>query len=104
MMVNEFKNNGYQIAAFIGIENSPTCSVLWGKHKVNRYGTESPNSVDDKKNKENKVMGIVTEIINEKLRLNGIEMPFLEFPLVIQADSYEKINFWNELKTAVEEK
>jgi hypothetical protein len=44
LMVREFLKNRLRLCCFIGLENSPTCGIHWGRHKVNRYGTESPNS------------------------------------------------------------
>ena len=40
LMVEEFLRNGYRLVAYIGLYNSPTCGIHWGKQKVNSYHTE----------------------------------------------------------------
>ena len=49
-MVSELKNNNNIPLCFIGIQGSPNCSINWGKHKVNKYKTES--IVEDEKSKK----------------------------------------------------
>ena len=65
LMVREFLKNRYRLCCFIGLENSPTCGIHWGRHKVNRYGTESPNP-DEQYGKDPKdpvLRGIMAEIL-----------------------------------------
>ncbi|HOO47029.1 MAG TPA: hypothetical protein PLM29_12410, partial [Deltaproteobacteria bacterium] len=77
LMVREFIKNRYRLCCFIGLENSPTCGIHWGRHKVNRYGTESPNP-DEKPSPDDPVlMGIMAEILTEELGKEGLIVPFL---------------------------
>ena len=39
-MIVELKNNDNTPLCFIGIQGSPTCSIYWGKHKLNKYKTD----------------------------------------------------------------
>ena len=102
LMVREFIRNNYRLACFVGLENSPTCGIHWGKHKVNRYQTESPNLVDKPDPQEPALAGIMAEILTEELGKDGITVPFLEFPALSPADSPQRKNFWVDLKKAVE--
>jgi len=77
LMVEEFLKNGYRLAAYIGLHNSPTCGIHWGKHKVNRYSTESPMPVDSPDPKEPVLMGIMAEILSEKFHALNMDVPFL---------------------------
>lgn len=101
LMVREFIKNGYRLAAFIGLENSPTCGIHWGKHKVNRYQTESPNPVDAPAADDPVLMGIMAEIISEELAKDGIKTPFLEFPVKSAFGSEERNKFWEELDRTI---
>ncbi len=103
LMVNEFVKNGYRLTCFIGLENSPTCGIHWGKHKVNRYNTESPNPIDKSEPSDPKLMGIMAEILSEELHEAGISAPFLEFPTQSPPDSEVRKNFWQELEAAIEQ-
>ena len=40
-MVCALKNNNNTPLCYIGIQGSPNCSIYWGKHKTNKYHTES---------------------------------------------------------------
>ena len=40
-MICELRNNNNTPLCFIGIQGIPNCSINWGKHKVNKYKTES---------------------------------------------------------------
>jgi predicted secreted protein len=102
LMVREFIKNGYRLACFIGLENSPTCGVNWGKHKVNKYQTESPNPIDAPEPGENKLPGIMVEILSEEMAKDGIKAPLLEFPALSPADSDKRKKFWEDLKSTVE--
>ncbi len=102
LMVKEFMKNGYRLCAFVGLQNSPTCGIHWGKHKVNRYQTESPNPVDAPAGDEPVLMGIMAEILKEDLSSEGILTPFLEFPALEPEGSEKVIAFWKQLEELVE--
>ena len=102
LMVNEFIENKYRLACFIGLENSPTCGIHWGKHKVNKYRTESPNPVDDPEPDERVLRGIMAEILSEELDKNNVDVPFLEFPTKSEPGSEKRKKFWEDLQKAVE--
>jgi predicted secreted protein len=102
LMVKEFIRNRYRLCCFIGLENSPTCGIHWGRHKVNRYGTESPNLEDLPGEDEPVLMGIMTEIISEELSREGIRIPFLEFPALSQLGSKKRTGFWEDLEAALD--
>jgi len=101
LMVHEFLYHKYRLVAFLGLENSPTCGINWGKHKKNRYGTESPNPVDYP-NPDNPILkGIMAEIIEEEFKKEGIEVPFIEFPTKSQVGSPQRDKFWEDLEKAM---
>ena len=102
LMVKEFLSQNYRLTCFIGLENSPTCGIHWGKHKVNRYQTESPNPVETPDSKDPVLMGIMAEILSEELSQEGILVPFLEFPTKEPPDSPKRKAFWDDLKRTVE--
>ncbi|MDD5173471.1 MAG: hypothetical protein PHV48_01415 [Candidatus Omnitrophica bacterium] len=102
LMVREFIKNGYRLTCFIGLENSPTCGVKWGKHKVNKHQTESPNPVDSPDPGEPLLKGIMTEILSEELANDKAEIPFLEFPAQSETGSDKRKKFWDELKKTIE--
>ena len=102
LMAREFIKNGYRLTCFIGLENSPTCGIHWGKHKVNRYQTESPNPVDKPGPDEPALMGIMAEILSEELAKDDVGVPFLEFPALSPIDSPQRKKFWDDLHTIVE--
>ena len=101
LMVREFMENKYRLTCFIGLENSPTCGIHWGKHKVNRYMTESPNPLEDADPNDPVLMGIMAEILSEELSADGITVPFLEFPTKEPVGSPKRKQFWNDLEQAV---
>jgi predicted secreted protein len=102
LMVREFIENKYRLTCFIGLENSPTCGIHWGRHKVNRYMTESPNPVDTPGPDDPVLMGIMAEILSEELAEDDIRVPFLEFPTKETPESPKRKQFWKDLKRAVE--
>ena len=102
LMVKEFIKNNYRLTCFLGLENSPTCGVSWGKHKVNRYQTESPNPVDKPEQNEPVLKGIMAEILAEEFAKEKIDVPFLEFPTQSAPDSEARKKFWEELMKVVE--
>lgn len=101
LMVREFIENKYRLTCFIGLENSPTCGIHWGKHKVNKYMTESPNPLEDADPSDPVLMGIMAEILSEELLANGVTVPFLEFPTKEPVGSPKRKQFWNDLEKAV---
>ena len=102
LMVREFIRNNYRLVAFVGLENSPSCGIHWGKHKVNKYQTESPNPVDKPEENEPVLKGIMAEILSEELGRENITAPFLEFPALSAPDSEKRKKFWEDLKKATE--
>ena len=102
LMVKEFLKNNYRLTCFLGLENSPTCGIHWGKHKVNRYQTESPNPVDKPDASDPALAGIMAEILTEELAKENIKVPFLEFPALSPTDSENRKKFWEDLRKAVE--
>lgn len=97
-MIMELKENDNTPLCFIGIEGSPTCSVYWGPHKVNKYKTESIME-DDKVEvkKENSVLGVMTMVLEEMLKDRGIEIPYLEAPVKDNINSERAQNFIKSL-------
>jgi len=102
LMVKEFIKNNYRLTCFLGLENSPTCGIRWGKHKVNRYQTESPNPVDKPDASDPALAGIMAEILTEEFAKENIKIPFLEFPALSPSDSENRKKFWEDLRKAVE--
>jgi predicted secreted protein len=102
LMVREFIKNNYRLTCFLGLENSPTCGIHWGKHKVNRYGTESPNPLEAPAADQPVLMGIMAEILTEELAKENIQVPFLEFPALSPQDSEKRKKFWEEFRKTVE--
>jgi predicted secreted protein len=102
LMVREFIKNNYRLVCFVGLENSPTCGIHWGKHKVNRYQTESPNPVDKPAADEPALMGIMAEILSEELAKEEIKVPFLEFPALSAEGSEQRKKFWDDLRSLVQ--
>ena len=101
LMVKEFLKNNYRLTCFIGLENSPTCGIHWGKHKVNKYNTESPVPLDPPTDEEPVLMGIMAEILMEELSAEGISAPFLELPAKSPAQSDKRKKFWEDLESAL---
>ncbi len=102
LMVKEFIKNRYRLTCYLGLENSPTCGIHWGKHKVNRYQTESPNPVDEPGPKDPVLMGIMAEILSEEFAGMSIKVPFLEFPTRTEPGSPKRERFWQALRSCVE--
>ena len=100
--VKEFIKNNYRLTCFVGLENSPTCGIHWGKHKVNKHQTESPNPVDKPDQNEPTLKGIMAEILSDEFAKEKIEVPFLEFPTQSLPDSEKRKKFWEDLKATVE--
>ncbi|MEW5895833.1 MAG: hypothetical protein AB1650_08805 [Candidatus Omnitrophota bacterium] len=101
LMVKEFIKNNYRLVCFIGLENSPTCGIHWGKHKINRYQTESPNPVDNHDPDEPVLKGIMAEILEEEFTKENLKVPFLEFPTQSEPSSEKRKKFWEVLDQSV---
>ena len=102
LMVREFIKNKYRLTCYIGLENSPTCGIHWGKHKVNRYQTESPVPVETPGPDDPILMGIMAEILSEEVSQENVKVPFLEFPTKEPPGSEKRERFWEDLRRAVE--
>lgn len=95
-MVCELIKNNNTPLCYIGIEGSPTCSIHWGKHKVNKYKTESMmpdlegDPVED-------IYGVMTSVLDEMLQEQGINIPYLEAPVKEKLDSEKNKRFFNNL-------
>lgn len=95
-MVCELKNNNNTPLCYIGIQGSPNCSIKWGKHKTNKYKTES--IIEDEKTKVNcSVYGVMTSILDEMLKENNINIPYFEAPIKESLDSQLTKNFFCDL-------
>lgn len=95
-MVCELKNNKNTPLCYIGIQGSPTCSINWGKHKINRFKTES--IVEDDKSKETTtVYGVMTSILDEMLKENDVNIPYFEAPVKESLDSKLSEKFFDDL-------
>lgn len=95
-MVCELKNNGNTPLCFIGIQGSPTCSIDWGKHKTNRYKTESIEP-DLKAEPEPGIYGVMTEVLEGLLKEKQIDLPFVEAPIKESLQSEKVKGFFNQL-------
>lgn len=95
-MICELKNNGHTLLCFVGIQGSPTCSIKWGKHKCNKYKTESmnedPNVID-----ETNIYGIMTTVLDEMLKERRITIPYIEAPVKEGLNSDKATMFFNIL-------
>ena len=95
-MICELRNNNNTPLCFIGIQVSPNCSINWGKHKVNKYKTES--IIEDEKNKiEVGLYGVMTMVLDEMLKANNIDIPYFEAPVKESIDSDLTKKFFNNL-------
>ena len=95
-MICELKNNSNTPLCYIGIQGSPNCSIYWGKHKVNKYKTES--MMEDTAVKDPKtVLGVMTEVLDEMLREKEISMPYYEAPVKENMRSELAIKFFSDL-------
>ena len=96
-MINELRNNNNTPLCFVGVGGSPTCSIYWGKHKVNKYKTESIMPVEEEDENKEGVYGVMTEVLDEMLREIDIVIPYLEAPLKDGVNSERTKNFFEEL-------
>ncbi len=95
-MICELKNNNNTPLCYIGIQGSPNCSIYWGKHKVNKYKTESMIE-DDTVKSQKTVYGVMTEILDEMLKENEIVMPYFEAPVKESMQSELARKFFSDL-------
>lgn len=95
-MICELKRNGHTPLCFVGIQGSPTCSIHWGKHKCNKYKTESMNE-DPKATNSESIYGVMTTVLDEMLKERQIEMPYLEAPVKESLSSEKANRFFNDL-------
>ena len=101
LMVKEFLRNNYRLTCFLGLENSPTCSIKWGRHKTNKHQMETAEPVEGSDSEESSIRGIMAEILEEELAAENIKVPFLEFPAKSDPDSEKRKEFWLKLQKAV---
>ena len=101
LMVKEFLRNNYRLTCFLGLENSPTCSIKWGRHKTNKHRMETAEPVEGADSEESSIRGIMAEILEEELGGENIKVPFLEFPAKSDPDSEKRKDFWLNLQKAV---
>ena len=98
LMVEELIQNNHHLLAYLGIQGSPTCSIHWGKHKTNKYQTESMIESDSSPNKYPEQLGVLSEILYERLESLHLDIPFLEVPVKEPINSpiyntfFEKLN------------
>lgn len=101
LMIQEFINNGYRLCAVVGLQNSPSCGVRWGTHKRNKYNEESWMESEEESTLIKK--GILMQVLESKFdELNIEEIPMIEFPTSSPLGSKEHIDFWYEIRKAVE--
>lgn len=96
-MICELKNNNNTPLCYIGIQGSPTCSIFWGKHKVNKYKTESimPDLNGDQL--EETTYGVMTQVLDDMLKEANIIIPYLELPVKENINSEQSKIFFNSL-------
>lgn len=104
-MITELYENDNTPFCFIGIEGSPTCSIRWGKHKQNKYKTESILPVEEDEEvekykteeKSENVQGVMTGVLEEMLKERGINFPFVEAPVKDNIHSDKVLQFFSKL-------
>lgn len=94
-MVCELRNNNNTPLCYIGIQGSPNCCINWGKHKTNKYKTES--MIEENDNKEAGIYGVMTQILDEMLKENNIKIPYFEAPVKESIDSNLTKKFFSDL-------
>ncbi len=102
-MVCELRNNANTPLCYIGIQGSPNCSIYWGKHKQNKYKTES--MMEDEKAEVGtraSLYGVMTEVLDEMLREQGIQIPYFEAPVKESMTSHQTIQFFEDLDNLLE--
>lgn len=97
-MIVELRNNSNTPLAYIGVQGSPTCSIFWGKHKINKYKTESMTEDLSDDGSSETSFGVMTEVLDEMLKENGIEIPYLEAPVKESIESDRSNKFFLDLE------
>ena len=95
-MICELRNNDNTPLCYIGIQGSPSCSINRGKHKLNKYKTESMMP-DEKASNEPGIYGVMTGVLDELLKEKGIDIPYLEAPVKENLQSDIAKNFFDKL-------
>lgn len=95
-MISELKDNNNTPLCYIGVQGSPTCSIHWGKHKFNKYNTESIMPDIDSNEKED-TYGVMTCVLDEMLKHKDINMAYLEAPVKENINSDQCKKFFNQL-------
>lgn len=99
-MICELVNNKNTLLCFIGIQGSPNCCINWGKHKCNKYRTESiieEDKLDNDKTECKGIYGVMTTVLDEMLKQNNIEIPYFEAPVKEDIHSDLSKKFFNDL-------
>ena len=99
-MVVELVKNDNTPLCFMGIQGSPTCSIYWGKHKVNKYKTESMEE-DTTVASDSTMYGVMTSVLDEMLRERDIVIPYIEAPVKESLDSERTKLFFDKLDELV---
>lgn len=99
-MVIELVRNDNTPLCFMGIQGSPTCSIYWGKHKLNKYKTESMEE-DIQMSEDVSMYGVMTSVLDEMLRENDIDIPFVEVPVKEGVNSNRAELFFQKLDELV---
>lgn len=99
----ELLANSYELIGFVGIKGSPTCSICWGKHKLNRYHTESilPINEDDSSTQTATDYGVMTKVLSDLLSEAGIHLNCFEVPVKSALYSNESYAFFDSLDAAM---
>lgn len=95
-MICELRNNRNTPLCYIGVQGSPNCSIYWGKHKMNKYKTESMEPDLNDKGTDT-LPGVMTQVLDEMLKENGIDIPYLEAPVKEDIKSDRSTKFFDDL-------
>lgn len=97
-MIAELKKNDNTPLCYIGIQGSPTCSISWGPHKINKYKTESIMEIEDEHcSVKNGIQGVMTEVLDEMLKEQDIIIPYIEAPVKEDIKSEKAKEFFESL-------
>ena len=100
-MVCELVKNDNTPLCYIGVQGSPTCSIRWGKHKTNKYKTESIHEDPNASKDTPSLYGVMTEVLDEMLKGYSIDMPFVEAPIKESLKSEATEAFFDRLDELV---
>ncbi|HAX72009.1 MAG TPA: hypothetical protein DCY20_00645 [Firmicutes bacterium] len=102
-MIIELNRNKHTLLCYFGIAGSPTCSIYWGKHKLNRYHTESIHAFDipneETESSDETKFGVMTEVLDTMLSNYQIKIPYLEVPIKENLNSEAVAHFFAQLDT-----